>query len=125
MINALLYIVSTIICNLCVSKMHPVMHGIPCIALSLGSFAKICAPALRLGWFQASTPDSKLLKTIFDRGLLDSSGGLNPLNAGIVEIMMETGTLQEHMDKSKKALGARAKAMVDAVKAAGLQELGC
>jgi len=93
--------------------------------LSLGSFAKICAPSLRLGWFQASTPDSKLLKTIFERGLLDSSGGLNPLNAGIIEIMIEMGTLQEHMDKTKKALGDRAKVLVDAIEKAGVKELGC
>mmetsp|Transcript_103170 Transcript_103170/g.321519 ORF Transcript_103170/g.321519 Transcript_103170/m.321519 type:complete len:419 (+) Transcript_103170:54-1310(+) len=93
--------------------------------LSLGSFAKICAPATRLGWLHASTPDSKLLKTVFERGLLDSSGGLNPLNAGILEVMMETGTMQEHMEKTKKALGDRAKVLVDAIEKAGLRELGC
>eukprot|EP00927_Polykrikos_kofoidii_P066900 TRINITY_DN6245_c0_g1_i1.p1 TRINITY_DN6245_c0_g1~~TRINITY_DN6245_c0_g1_i1.p1 ORF type:complete len:419 (+),score=97.66 TRINITY_DN6245_c0_g1_i1:54-1310(+) len=93
--------------------------------LSLGSFAKICAPALRLGWFQASTPESNLLKTIFQRSLLDSSGGLNPLNAGIIEVMIEIGTLQESMEKIKKALGDRAKVLVDAVEQAGLKKLGC
>jgi DNA-binding transcriptional MocR family regulator len=93
--------------------------------LSLGSFAKICAPALRLGWLQASTPDSKILKTLFERGLLDSSGGLNPLNAGIIEVMMEIGTLQENMDKTKQALSDRAKVLCDAVDAAGVKELGC
>jgi len=93
--------------------------------LSLGSFAKICAPASRLGWLQASTPDSKILKTVFERGLLDSSGGLNPLNAGVIEVMMELGTLQEHMEKTKKALGDRAKVLVDAIEKAGLKELGC
>jgi len=93
--------------------------------LSLGSFAKICAPALRLGWFQASSPDSKILKTLFERGLLDSSGGLNPLNAGIIEMMIELGTLQENMESTKKALGDRSQVLVDAIEKAGLKDLGC
>jgi len=93
--------------------------------LSLGSFAKICAPALRLGWFQASTPDSKILSKIFNCGMLDSSGGLNPINCGIVEMMIQNGSLQTHMEQTAAALGARATVLADAIKAAGLLELGC
>jgi len=93
--------------------------------LSMGSFAKICAPSLRLGWLQASSSESKQLKYLFERGLLDSGGGMNPLNAGIIEVMIELGTLQSNMEKNQKALGDRAGVLVNAINQAGLKELGC
>ena len=43
--------------------------------LSLGSFSKILAPGLRLGWMQAKP---SLLEPFIACGLLDSGGGLEP-----------------------------------------------
>lgn len=56
--------------------------------LSLGSFSKICAPGLRLGWIQ-SAPDN--LDTITASGLVQSGGGLNPFTSGVMRSLIELG----------------------------------
>ena len=50
--------------------------------MSLGSFSKILAPALRMGWVQCKNPD--LLDVMAGCGQLDSSGGMNPVMSSIV-----------------------------------------
>ena len=59
--------------------------------LSLGSFAKILAPGLRLGWIQAAPV---LLERIANYGAIVSGGGLNPFASAIVRSSLELG-LQE------------------------------
>ena len=72
--------------------------------LSLGSFSKILAPGLRLGWIQAKP-------TLFDRltqsGLLLSGGGLNPFTSGIVQSALELGLQHDHLQHLKKVYGER------------------
>src|SRR5688572_10658696 len=48
--------------------------------LSLGSFSKILAPGLRLGWLQAH-PD--IIRRFAACGLLDSGGGMNPFTSAM------------------------------------------
>jgi len=62
--------------------------------LSLGSFSKILAPGLRLGWVQG-TPD--LLQRLIRSGLVDSGGGLNPFTSGVVKSAIELGLLAENI----------------------------
>ena len=50
--------------------------------LSLGSFSKILAPALRMGWVQSKNPE--LLDVMAQCGQLDSSGGMNPVMSAVV-----------------------------------------
>jgi DNA-binding transcriptional MocR family regulator len=59
--------------------------------LSLGSFSKILAPGLRLGWIQTH-PD--LMKRLTTNGMVYSGGGLNPFTSAIVQSAIELG-LQE------------------------------
>lgn len=56
--------------------------------LSLGSFSKICAPGLRLGWIQSSPAH---LDTLTASGLVQSGGGLNPFTSGVMRSMIELG----------------------------------
>jgi DNA-binding transcriptional MocR family regulator len=64
--------------------------------ISVGSFAKILAPGLRLGWIQA---DSKNIKQLTHMALLQSGGGMNPFTSAIVQSMIELDLLQKHIDR--------------------------
>jgi DNA-binding transcriptional MocR family regulator len=56
--------------------------------LSLGTFSKILAPGLRLGWIQ-TTP--AMVDRFVDSGIVRSGGGLNPLASGLVRSALELG----------------------------------
>jgi len=85
-------------------------HG---TVLCMGSFSKILAPALRVGWLQGS---KELLKKIADCGQLDSSGGLNPFVYGVCEKAITLGLLDKHVDFARAELHRRYKALSDGLK---------
>ncbi len=61
---------------------------------SIGSFSKILAPGLRLGWIQTSP---KLMAQLLSRGLMASGGGLNHFTSGIVRGVLEEGWQTEYL----------------------------
>jgi DNA-binding transcriptional MocR family regulator len=71
----------------------------PARVLSLGSFSKILAPGLRLGWMQAKP---SLLEPFTVCGYLDSGGGLNPFVSSIVESVIELGLQKDYLNFLKK-----------------------
>jgi len=72
--------------------------------ISLGSFSKILAPGLRLGWLQAHPNKINRLVTC---GLLDSGGGLNPFTSTIVQNIVESGNLEKHINRLIEVYRAR------------------
>ena len=91
--------------------------------VSVGSFTKICAPGLRLGWLEAS-PD--LLDRI-SRGYIKSGGGVAPLPEAIVGALLDPPTspsssssssfpLDRHLSLLRSAYAARAAALVAALR---------
>lgn len=80
--------------------------------LSLGSFSKILAPGLRLGWIQAAPA---LLQRLTRSGLLDSGGGLNPFTSNVVRPIIEQGKLGEHIARLKAVYGRRRTMMDEAL----------
>jgi len=76
--------------------------------LSLGSFSKILAPGLRLGWIQAA-PEP--LHPLAECGLLDSGGGMNPFTAAVVRQFIELGWQAEHLAFLKQTYQSRMAAM--------------
>lgn len=72
--------------------------------ISLGSFSKILAPSLRLGWIQAS---EKFLDVLKNSGQLDSSGGLNPFISSIVHNIIDKDLLKLNIEKTRKILKER------------------
>ena len=76
--------------------------------ISLGSFSKILAPGLRLGWLQAHSETIKRFNTC---GLLDSSGGLNPFTSAIVREVIESGGLENNINKLINIYRSRLKVM--------------
>jgi len=75
---------------------------------SLGSFSKILAPGLRLGWIHASP---ELLRPLTLCGMLDSGGGLNPFTSALVRSALESGLLLEHLERLRSAYRERLVAM--------------
>lgn len=81
--------------------------------LSLGTFSKILAPGLRLGWVHAAEP---LVERFSQHGALRSGGGLNPVIASIVQGVIESGALDEHIDHLRRTFADRARALVGALR---------
>ena len=62
--------------------------------ISLGSFSKILAPSLRLGWIHTS---ENIMNKIVNCAQLDSSGGINPFICGIVHEIINNGDLDSNI----------------------------
>nr|QFG74153.1 MAG: aminotransferase class I and II [Megaviridae environmental sample] len=90
--------------------------------ISLGSFSKILAPALRLGWMEI--PCKKTYACIKECGQLDSSGGMNPVISSLVHVLLDNNMQQEHLNDVKNILWCRAKVLIDAIEEY-LVPLGC
>ncbi|MDA1064664.1 MAG: PLP-dependent aminotransferase family protein, partial [Proteobacteria bacterium] len=82
------------------------------VVLSLGSFSKILAPGMRLGWIQTS---DVLRKQILANGFLNSGGSINHISSHIVRHAIDSGLLEAHIDKLRAALRGRVEAMDEAL----------
>lgn len=76
--------------------------------LSLGSFSKILAPGLRLGWIQAN-PD--LIKRIGLTGFISSGGSVNHLMTGVVKSVIELGLQERYLSRVKQTIEMRIEIM--------------
>ena len=64
--------------------------------LSVGSFSKILAPGLRLGWIQTS---NNRVRQLTKAGLLNSGGSINQFTSMIVKQALDSGLAQNHLSK--------------------------
>lgn len=76
--------------------------------ISLGSFSKILAPGLRLGWLQTH---ASLMQKISSAGVLDSGGGMNPFTSTIVRHVIESDNLEKNIQSLKQTFAQRIKIM--------------
>ena len=80
--------------------------------LSLGSFSKILAPGLRLGWIETS---SELMERLLDSGAVNSGGSFNHFTSHLVRHAIELGLQQSFLQKLRRAYGSRVQAMDEAL----------
>jgi 2-aminoadipate transaminase len=80
--------------------------------LSIGTFSKILAPGMRLGWIHGS---ERRLAALADSGLILSGGGLNPVTSTLATAMMRTGWQQEYLEWLRATFARRAATMVTAL----------
>jgi 2-aminoadipate transaminase len=80
--------------------------------VSVGSFSKILAPAMRVGWIQAD-PDTVAR---FGRdGMIQSGGAINQIGSLLVRSVLRSGLQQAHLNELIAVLGRRARAMHEAL----------
>ncbi len=82
------------------------------LIIRLGSFAKVLAPGLRLGWMQAPTT---VIQRCTQSGMLDSGGGVNHLTAHIVLALLQAGDFEPHLLRLRNALRARRDVLLEAL----------
>ena len=76
--------------------------------VSLGSFSKILAPGMRLGWIQTGdTLRSRLMAS----GFVNSGGSINHISSHLVRSAIDLGLQQAHVDKLRSAYRSRVEAM--------------
>ncbi len=79
---------------------------------SLGSFSKILAPGMRLGWIQTS---KDLRKKLVTRGFVNSGGSINHISSHIVRQTIDNGSLNSHIENLRRVYRGRVEAMDDAL----------
>jgi 2-aminoadipate transaminase len=83
--------------------------------VSLGTFSKIFAPGLRLGWVHG-VPE--LLAPFEDYGVVTSGGGLNPISGLIATTVMQEGWLEEYRTSLSSIYAGRVSLMDAELRAA-------
>ena len=76
--------------------------------LSLGSFSKILAPGMRLGWIQTGP---ELRKRLLENGFVNCGGSINHYSSHIVRHAIDLGLLRTHVGELKRAYRSRVEAM--------------
>jgi len=80
--------------------------------LSLGSFSKILAPAMRLGWIQTGP---RLRKRLLENGFVNSGGSISHYSSHIVRHAIDLGLQQAHVKELKRTYRGRVEAMQDSL----------
>lgn len=82
----------------------PLADLAPECVIRLGSFSKLLAPGLRVGWLHAP---AEVVRRCADSGLLDSGGGASHFAAHAVAAFMELGGFEAHVERLRAAYRAR------------------
>ena len=76
--------------------------------VSLGSFSKILAPGMRLGWIQSS---ERLRSRCMSNGFINSGGSINHISSLIVRQAIDNGSLDSHIKSLRQSYRSRVAAM--------------
>ena len=90
--------------------------------ISLGSFSKLLAPSLRVGWIYINSThenisnESSVIDDLSNSAVFDSSGGINVLGSMIVHHAIDTGFLNSYLDDSLNLLKKRCTTIINKLK---------
>ena len=82
----------------------PLSDLAPADVIRLGSFSKLLAPGLRVGWLLAPP---EIVRTCAHSGLMDSGGGISHFAAHVVAAFMELRLFDPHVEMLRAAYRAR------------------
>jgi len=82
--------------------------------ISMGSFSKILAPGLRLGWIQSGSPD--LISKLSNVGFILSGGGCNPFVSDVVNSYILSGNMSSYLEFLKQTYSRRSQLLVSNLK---------
>jgi DNA-binding transcriptional MocR family regulator len=80
--------------------------------IRLGSFSKILAPGLRLGWMQAAP---EIIQRCVDSGVFESGGGAGQFTSHVVAAFIELGLLEQQVKLLRKEYGHRRDLLLNAL----------
>jgi DNA-binding transcriptional MocR family regulator len=80
--------------------------------IRLGSFSKVLAPGLRLGWMLAAP---EIIQRCTRSGMLDSGGGVNHFAAHVVAHFVELGLLDRQVETLRKSYRERRDLLLQAL----------
>jgi 2-aminoadipate transaminase len=92
--------------------------------ISIGSFSKIIAPSLRVGWIYQNkevSPDLDVIKELSTMSCLDSSGGNSVLGCLILENAIDSGFLTNILKQNIELLKSRCNALSSTLKELGFE----
>eukprot|EP00039_Didymoeca_costata_P033483 m.42595 g.42595 ORF g.42595 m.42595 type:complete len:417 (-) comp9894_c0_seq4:96-1346(-) len=93
-------------------RWHALQQGCSKTVVSLGTFSKILAPGLRLGWIEA---DEGIVANLCKHGVTISGGGANPFTDALITWGLESGRVNEFCEKLRKSLESRANILANNV----------
>ena len=82
------------------------------VVFTIGTFSKIFAPAIRLGWLQAKPG---LIEWMTNHPVLVSGGGVNQIMAGWIEPLVSNGSMQKWLSDLRQELFRRYECLYKAV----------
>jgi 2-aminoadipate transaminase len=88
--------------------------------IRLGSFSKILAPGLRLGWMTAAPAH---ITRVAASGLMNASGGANPFVAYVTAMFCRDGALEQHVERLVNTYRQRRDVMLAALEATMPEEV--
>ena len=80
--------------------------------VSLGTFSKILAPTLRLGWIQTGPA---LLRRVLENGYIGSGGSINHYSSHVARYAIDLGLLRTNVTRLREAYRTRIEAMHSAL----------